>query len=232
MRCSSASPAASNPTRRLIGQYGAITLEQARATARRWLELLQAGIDPATEVERARVAEARKQRHTFAHLVERYTAIEVIGRDPARPRLRSHRKLRNALDILVALFGDRPLADFEDDPEALMTPLDLIAKVGTDRALVQLGARKKPRRPGHASKPSPEQARALFTFLNMTFNFAVEHGGLRVARVTRSRTSRSRGDSAPRPSASIRSTTKSWLHYGLRPAGYRRRNAGLTAPWF
>ena len=47
-------PGSRNPTRRLIGQYGAITLEQARATARRWLELLQAGIDPATEVERAR----------------------------------------------------------------------------------------------------------------------------------------------------------------------------------
>src|SRR4029077_20706890 len=81
-------PGSKHPTRRLIGQCGAITLEQARATARRWLELLQAGIDPATEVERARQVEARKQRHTFAYLVERYTAIEVIGRDPERPRLR------------------------------------------------------------------------------------------------------------------------------------------------
>ena len=55
-------PGSRNPTRRLVGQYGAITLEQARTTARRWLELLQAGIDPATEVERARIAEARKRR--------------------------------------------------------------------------------------------------------------------------------------------------------------------------
>ena len=62
-------PGSRNPTRRLIGQYGAITLEQARATARRWLELLQAGIDPATEVERARMAEARKQPPHLRYLV-------------------------------------------------------------------------------------------------------------------------------------------------------------------
>jgi Arm DNA-binding domain len=100
-------PGSRNPTRRLIGQYGAVTLEQALATARRWLELLQAGVDPATEAERARVIEARKRRHTFAHVVERYLAIEVIGPDSERPRHRGHRrKARNALDILVALFGE------------------------------------------------------------------------------------------------------------------------------
>ena len=43
-------PGSSNPPRRLVGHYGANTLEQARATARRWLELLQTGNDPATEV--------------------------------------------------------------------------------------------------------------------------------------------------------------------------------------
>ena len=175
-------PGSKNPTRRLIGSYGAVTLEQARTTARRWLELLQAGIDPATEAERAKRAEARKQRHTFAHVVERYRAIEVIGPDPARPRQRGWRKIGNALDILVALFGERPVTDFEDDPEALMTPLELIAQIGTDHALVQLGVRKKLLRPGRASKPSPEQARSLFTFLHMVFTFAVDHGGFGLAR--------------------------------------------------
>jgi Arm DNA-binding domain len=175
-------PGSKNPTRRLIGSYGAVTLEQARTTARRWLELLHAGIDPATEAERAKRAEARKQRHTFAHVVERYRAIEVIGPDPARPRQRGWRKIGNALDILVALFGERPVTDFEDDPEALMAPLELIAQIGTDRALVQLGARKKLLRPGRASKPSPDQARSLFTILHMVFTFAVDHGGFGLAR--------------------------------------------------
>jgi integrase len=175
-------PGSKNPTRRLIGQYGAITLEQARSTARRWLELVRAGIDPATEVERNRVAEARKQRHTFAHVVERYIAIEVIGPDPQHPRHRGHRKIRNALDILVALFGDRPVTDFDDDPEALMGPLELISRVGTDRAFLELGIRKKLLHPGRAEKGAPEQARSLFTFLRMVLNFAVEHGGFGLAR--------------------------------------------------
>jgi integrase len=175
-------PGSPNPTRRLVGQYGAITLEQARATARRWLELLQAGIDPATEAERARVTEARKRRHTFASVVERYVAIEVIGPDPKQPRHRSHRKLRNALDILVALFGERPVTDFEDDAEALMIPLEEIARVGTDRTLVKLGRRKKLLRPGRTAKPSPQQARALFTFLHMVFDFAAGHGGFGLKR--------------------------------------------------
>jgi integrase len=175
-------PGSKNPTRRLIGGYGAITLERARVTARRWLELLQAGIDPATEAERAKVAEARKRRHTFAHVVERYLAIEVIGPDPERPRHRGHRKLCNALDILVALFGERPVTDFENDPDALMAPLEEIARLGTDRALVKLGHRKKLLRPGRAAKPRPEQARSLFTLLHMIFNFAVEHGGFGLAR--------------------------------------------------
>jgi integrase len=174
--------AAKNPTRRLVGIYGAITLEQARATARRWLELIQVGIDPAAETERARQAEVRKQRHTFRHVVERYIAIEVIGSNSEHPRHRNNYKMRNALDILVALFGDRPVTDFEDDPEALMAPLELIGQLGSDRALVKLGCRKKPLRPTRPARPSPEQARALFTFLHMVFNFAVEHGGFGLTR--------------------------------------------------
>jgi hypothetical protein len=175
-------PRSKHPTRRLIGSYGAITLEQARTTARRWLELLQTGIDPATEIERARQAEARKQRHTFASVIERYKTVEVLGPNPEQPRHRSHRKLCSALDVLVALFGERPVTDFEDDAEALMIPLEEIALVGTDRALVKLGRRKKLLRPGRAAKPSPQQARALFTFLNMLFDFAVGHGGFGLKR--------------------------------------------------
>ena len=74
------------------------------------------------------------------------------------------------------------MTDFEDDPEALMAPLELIAQLGSDRALVKIGCRKKPVRPGRPARPSPEQARSLFTFLHMVFNFAVEHGGFGLTR--------------------------------------------------
>jgi hypothetical protein len=47
-------PGAKNPTRRAVGDYGELTLEAARTKARRWLELIQVGNDPAAEEERAK----------------------------------------------------------------------------------------------------------------------------------------------------------------------------------
>jgi Arm DNA-binding domain len=40
-------PGSRNPTRRALGVYGELTLEQAREKVRKWLELLRKGIDPA-----------------------------------------------------------------------------------------------------------------------------------------------------------------------------------------
>src|SRR5215831_19847615 len=57
-------------TRRTLGGYGELTLEQARNKARSWLELLGRGIDPREEIERQRAAELRKQADTFASVAE------------------------------------------------------------------------------------------------------------------------------------------------------------------
>ena len=40
-------PGSSNPARRAIGVYGAITLADARQKAQDWLKLIEAGKDPA-----------------------------------------------------------------------------------------------------------------------------------------------------------------------------------------
>jgi Arm DNA-binding domain len=48
-----------NPTRRLIGEYGSISLDQARQKARRWLELIGKGVGPKIEAERKREARDR-----------------------------------------------------------------------------------------------------------------------------------------------------------------------------
>ena len=47
-------PGSSNPTRRAIGPYGAITLADARTEAQDWLKLIEAGKDPADEKQRQR----------------------------------------------------------------------------------------------------------------------------------------------------------------------------------
>jgi len=39
-------PGSRNPTRRALGGYGELTLEQARVKARKWLELIHRGVDP------------------------------------------------------------------------------------------------------------------------------------------------------------------------------------------
>jgi integrase len=218
-------PGSKNPTRRLIGRYGAVTLEQGRTTGRRWLELLQAGIDPAVEVEGVRQAEARKRRHTFASVVERYIAIEVIGPNPEQPRHRSHSKLRNGLDVLVTLFGERPVTDFEDESDALIAPLEEIARFGTDHALVKLGRRKKLLRPGRASKPSPQQARALFTFLHMLFDFAVGHGGFGLTRnpIGHIRKARRLGAAVARDHVlTDEELAALWIAAGQLPSSHRR----------
>jgi integrase len=91
-----------NPTRRAIGDYPAMTLEQARQKARAWLELIHKGIDPRVEEERQRAAARRLLTNTFAAVaadfldqhgsklaksaeVERIIKGEFVRRWAARP---------------------------------------------------------------------------------------------------------------------------------------------------
>src|SRR5262249_32226028 len=169
-------PAARHPTRRALGSYGALTLEQARKQARHWLEQITRGVDPAVEVEEERRKRERERASTFAAVAEDYLDREIFGHDRARPKKRSAAKIAQSLHaVLIPLFGARPITALTADE--IMRAFDLIARVGTDRALVKLGARKKLRRPGRTAGPSLEQARLLFTYFEMVANWALDHGG-------------------------------------------------------
>ena len=67
-----------NPTRRALGDYGAMSLDDARQKARRWLELIGKGIDPKIEEARQKAEAQRRQVNTFAAVaadfVERHAA--------------------------------------------------------------------------------------------------------------------------------------------------------------
>jgi integrase len=54
-----------NPTRRALGDYGAISLAEARDKARSWLALIAKGVDPKIEEERLRAEAKRRQDTTF-----------------------------------------------------------------------------------------------------------------------------------------------------------------------
>ena len=52
-------PGVKHPTRRVIGEVGALTLDTARDVARQWLDLIRKGIDPAAEARRREDDERR-----------------------------------------------------------------------------------------------------------------------------------------------------------------------------
>jgi integrase len=88
-----------NPTRRALGEYGEITLEDAREKARGWLALIQKGVDPKVEEARQRAAEQRRQVNTFAAVARQFLERAVKG--PAYVELERIAHERRAADRQV-----------------------------------------------------------------------------------------------------------------------------------
>jgi integrase len=119
-------PGSRHPTRRAIGEYGAITLDAARDKARAWHELIRRGIDPADEEARLLREQERTRVNTFAKIAEDYIARQVVGRDYAR-------LIANAEDLVQALSGKlrrlQALAKVIQDPDNEAKPLQRKAAV-------------------------------------------------------------------------------------------------------
>ncbi len=98
-----------NPTRRHIGAYGEITLEQARETARKWSALIRKGTDPKVEDARTRAAELRQQNNTFAAV-----AADFIERHASR--LAKAADARHTIETeFVKRWGARPITDVRSE---------------------------------------------------------------------------------------------------------------------
>src|SRR5262249_56550836 len=80
-------PGSSNPTRRALGEYGALGLADARDEARKWLGLIARGVDPAAEGERQRPPEQRKQAGPVAPVAAGFHHDKLSPRPPGH---RSH----------------------------------------------------------------------------------------------------------------------------------------------
>jgi integrase len=104
-------PGSKHPTRRAVGEYGAITLEKARAKAREWIELIRRGTDPRVHDVRLRLAEQRRNEVTFAAVAEDFIneklATERKGREVERDIRRE----------FIPAWGRRPITD--------ITPLEV-----------------------------------------------------------------------------------------------------------
>jgi integrase len=115
-------PGSSNPTRRAIGEYGALTLEGARETARKWLQLIHRGLDPKVEEQKEREEAARKRVNTFEAVVEDYLT-DIPTRKRNRHVEQDEREIRRELLQRVDKDGKvvwrnkwakKPIADVTD----------------------------------------------------------------------------------------------------------------------
>ena len=103
-------PRSRNPTRRAIGVYDEISLADARARAVEWKNQIGKGIDPAVAEEEARLAALRRQKDTFAVVVEHYLRQHVIGTDPNKPKQRNGREVeRDFTRTFIPIWGERPI---------------------------------------------------------------------------------------------------------------------------
>jgi integrase len=102
-------PGSKNPTRRALGEYGALTLEHARSKARNWIELIRRGIDPKVQEERTRREELRKQQTTFEAVAEDFIERHIKGQRRATDTQREIRK------ELISRWRTRPISEIARD---------------------------------------------------------------------------------------------------------------------
>ncbi len=99
-----------HPTRRQLGEYGAVTLDAARDKARGWLELIGKGIDPKVQEARTRAEERRKVVTTFGAIVEAY-----LDRNE---QLAKHGEAKRVLQAEFKDWRERPAADITTEEVA------------------------------------------------------------------------------------------------------------------
>jgi integrase len=103
-------PGSPNPTRRALGEYGAMSLEAARQKARHWQELIRRGVDPKDEEERVRRSENERRENSFAKVVADFERLVLVGNNPNQPLQRTG--VHTARDIkkeFVSRYGGRPI---------------------------------------------------------------------------------------------------------------------------
>jgi integrase len=111
------------PTRRALGEYGAMSLEQARTKARKWLEMNRAGVDPKADEERRRLEQLRKQKSTFASVAEDFIARHVSKNRTADATAREIRR------EFISRWAARPITDITQHD--IMAALDEVVDRGS-----------------------------------------------------------------------------------------------------
>jgi integrase len=122
-------PGSKNPTRRALGEYGAITLDDARQKARDWHDLIHKGIDPKLHEEEQKAREGLRRENTFGVVVEEYLRLAVIGPDETKPLQRRGlavaRELRDEF-VNDKIVGGRKRTGLNKRPLESITKADIL----------------------------------------------------------------------------------------------------------
>ena len=135
------------PTRRPVGVYGAITLEEARRTAGEWRSLIAKGVDPAVVEAEAREKADRERalriRHSFG------IAAEAFITDKLKHERSGAIAERDFRANFVAIWQERPITE--------ITKFDVLEVIN---------AKKR--------SGAPQMARALLVLIRRFFNWCLD----------------------------------------------------------
>ena len=153
------------PTRRVIGTYGAVTLEDARRTAGEWRTLIARGIDPAVIEAEVRAKAARERaariRHSFANVAEAFVTDKL-------PKERSGRVAERDLRGVLRRGMGRPPGQRDHQArragdhqhQEAHRAADGTRAAGADQAVLQLGGRSANLWPDRVTVRPAEPARS------------------------------------------------------------------------
>jgi integrase len=122
-------PGSPNPTRRALGEYGKLTLDQARQKAREWHELISKGIDPGQRETEQRTSEAARRANTFGVVAEDFIKRHLKNQRRAQVSEREIRK-----ELLGQTRDRKTKAWRNEKPQWRNRPIESITK----RDVVQL----------------------------------------------------------------------------------------------
>jgi integrase len=126
-------PGSINPVPRRIGDYPAMSLAAARATARRWRELIAQGIDPKTKEAEQRRDEERRRADTFAAALEAFADDHLAS-------LKTGKAVKKAIEThVIPHWGSSPVSKIRRaDVAQLVRVLRKGMPIGTNRVLAYL----------------------------------------------------------------------------------------------
>ena len=173
-------PGSNNPTRHAFGEYGELSLEEARQKADAWRAMIREGTDPRDESRREREEavrlreQAKDRERTFGVIAAAYLAAVAVGPDPNKPKQRKGNEVaRDVNRTLVPIWGDRPITEITR--RDIRSVVEDIRDVGTAKMLTTRGVKADVSRFARSHPgPAPVQAHNILGYTKRIFGWALD----------------------------------------------------------